>query len=169
MQPGGSAGKPGELSAQTFEQHARLRVAFWTDDADAEAHPTVAARERPAVAARSDIVKGFLVAMQANPINRGPARSFLSAHARPGWKPDSGTIVYESSSIRMHGPDVVVRLNDVHQLDASGVWQQRSPRVRTLTFQMVRDHARNRGRKVVDVAAAVVEGHPLLPRRRDAD
>jgi len=88
---------------------------------------------------RSDIVKGFLVAMQANPINRGPARSFLSAHARPGWKPDAGTIVYESSTIRMRGPEVVVRLSDVHQLDASGVWQQGGPRVLTLTFQMVRD------------------------------
>jgi response regulator NasT len=36
-------------------------------------------------------------------------------------------------------------------------------------FTMLRDHARGRGRKVVDVAASVVEGHSLLPRRRDAD
>jgi response regulator NasT len=31
-------------------------------------------------------------------------------------------------------------------------------------FRMLRDHARNRGRKVVDLAATVIEGHALLPR-----
>ena len=37
-------------------------------------------------------------------------------------------------------------------------------------FAMLRDHARNRGRKVVDVAdARSSSGHPLRPRRRDAD
>ena len=91
-------------------------------------------------ASRSEIVKGFLVAMQANPINFGPARSYLSAHARPGWKPDAGTIIYESSTIRMHGPEVVVRLSDVRQLDASGVWRQGGPRSLRLTFQVIRDH-----------------------------
>ncbi len=36
-------------------------------------------------------------------------------------------------------------------------------------FALLRDHARSRGRKVVDVAASVVEGHPLLPRRRGGE
>jgi AmiR/NasT family two-component response regulator len=31
-------------------------------------------------------------------------------------------------------------------------------------FGMLRDHARSRGRKVVDLAATVIEGHALLPR-----
>jgi len=89
---------------------------------------------------RSEIVKGFLVAMQANPINFGPARSFLSAHARPGWKPDAGTIIYESSTIRMHGREVLVQLSDVHQLDASGLWESDGPRSLSLTFKVTRDH-----------------------------
>lgn len=32
-------------------------------------------------------------------------------------------------------------------------------------FEMLRDHARSHNRKVVDVARAVAEGHPLLPQR----
>ena len=34
-------------------------------------------------------------------------------------------------------------------------------------FQRVRDHARSTNRTVVDVAAAVAEGHALLPKARD--
>lgn len=91
-------------------------------------------------AGRAEIVRGFLVAMQANPINTGPARSFLSAHARPGWKPDAGVIVYENATVRAHGEGVVVRLSDVRRLDASGVWLAGGPRTLTLSYQLVRDH-----------------------------
>jgi hypothetical protein len=91
-------------------------------------------------AGRAEIVRGFLVAMQANPINTGPARSFLSAHARPGWKPDAGVIVYENATVRARGQGVVVRLSDVRRLDASGVWLAGGPRTMTLTYQLVRDH-----------------------------
>src|SRR3954447_6693286 len=35
-------------------------------------------------------------------------------------------------------------------------------------FEMLREHARAGSRRVVDVAQAVVAGHGLLPRRRDA-
>jgi response regulator NasT len=52
---------------------------------------------------------------------------------------------------------------------AKGILMERHGIDERAAFAMLRDHARNRGRKVVDVAAAVVEGHPLLPRRRDAD
>ena len=34
-------------------------------------------------------------------------------------------------------------------------------------FQRVREHARSTNRTVVDVAAAVAEGHALLPKSRD--
>jgi hypothetical protein len=30
-------------------------------------------------------------------------------------------------------------------------------------FEMLRDHSRATKRKLVDIAAAVVDGHPLLP------
>ena len=36
-------------------------------------------------------------------------------------------------------------------------------------FQLLRDHARNANRRVVDVAQAVVDGHALLPSRSDQD
>ncbi len=52
---------------------------------------------------------------------------------------------------------------------AKGILMERHQVDDRAAFAMLRDHARNGGRKVVDVASAVVEGHPLLPRRRDAD
>ena len=32
-------------------------------------------------------------------------------------------------------------------------------------FELLRDHARSSGRRVVDVAQTVLDGHSLLPRR----
>jgi AmiR/NasT family two-component response regulator len=52
---------------------------------------------------------------------------------------------------------------------AKGILMERHTVDEQAAFAMLRDHSRNGGRKVVDVAAAVVEGHPLLPRRRDPD
>jgi AmiR/NasT family two-component response regulator len=52
---------------------------------------------------------------------------------------------------------------------AKGILMERHGIDDRAAFTMLRDHARNRGRKVVDLASAVVEGHPLLPRHRDAD
>jgi AmiR/NasT family two-component response regulator len=52
---------------------------------------------------------------------------------------------------------------------AKGILMERHAVDDRAAFTMLRDHARNRGRKVVDVAASVVEGHPLLPPRRDTD
>jgi AmiR/NasT family two-component response regulator len=52
---------------------------------------------------------------------------------------------------------------------AKGILMERHAIDDRAAFAMLRDHARNRGRKVVDVAISVVEGHPLLPRRRDTD
>jgi response regulator NasT len=52
---------------------------------------------------------------------------------------------------------------------AKGILMERHGVDDRAAFTMLRDQARSRGRKVVAVAAAVVEGHPLLPRRRDAD
>ena len=52
---------------------------------------------------------------------------------------------------------------------AKGILMERHMIDDRAAFSMLRDHARSRGRKVVDVAAAVAEGHSLLPRRRDTD
>lgn len=86
-----------------------------------------------------NIVKGFLVAMQANPINTGAARGFLSEHARTNWAPDGGTIVYDASTVEQHGGEVVVRLTGSHRIDASGVWLGGPAKRITLHIRMVRD------------------------------
>ena len=52
---------------------------------------------------------------------------------------------------------------------AKGVLMERHGIDDRAAFAMLRDHARNRGRKVIDVAAAILEGHPLLPRRGPGD
>jgi AmiR/NasT family two-component response regulator len=52
---------------------------------------------------------------------------------------------------------------------AKGVLMERHGIDERAAFGMMRDHARNRGRKVIDVASAILEGHPLLPRRRRED
>jgi response regulator NasT len=49
---------------------------------------------------------------------------------------------------------------------AKGILMERHGVAEREAFQMLREHARNRGRTVVDVAAAVLEGHALLPRTR---
>ena len=35
----------------------------------------------------------------------------------------------------------------------------------TEAFELLRDHSRAGGRRVIDVARAVIEGHALLPKR----
>lgn len=76
----------------------------------------------PAVGAnREAIVRGFLLATQANPPSTSVARSFLSKQARSTWKP-AGTLVYDASSVETTGTDVVARLTAGHRLDARGRW-----------------------------------------------
>jgi response regulator NasT len=50
---------------------------------------------------------------------------------------------------------------------AKGILMERHGVDDRAAFEMLRDHARSRGRKVVDVASSVAEGHALLPRRRE--
>ena len=48
---------------------------------------------------------------------------------------------------------------------AKGILMERHGIGERAAFERLRDHARAGGRRVVEVAAAVLEGHPLLPRR----
>jgi AmiR/NasT family two-component response regulator len=48
---------------------------------------------------------------------------------------------------------------------AKGIVMERHSVDERTAFEMLRDHARSSSRRVVDIAAAVVEGHSLLPRR----
>jgi AmiR/NasT family two-component response regulator len=50
---------------------------------------------------------------------------------------------------------------------AKGILMERHALDERAAFQRVREHARSTNRTVVDVAAAVAEGHALLPKGRD--
>jgi AmiR/NasT family two-component response regulator len=50
---------------------------------------------------------------------------------------------------------------------AKGILMERHNVDDRMAFQRVREHARSNNRTVVDVAAAVAEGHALLPKARD--
>lgn len=51
---------------------------------------------------------------------------------------------------------------------AKGILMERHTVDESVAFQMPRDHARAANRKLVDMAAAVVDGHPLLPKHGQA-
>ena len=48
---------------------------------------------------------------------------------------------------------------------AKGILMERHSVDDTKAFDMLRDRSRTANRKLVDIAAAVVDGHPLLPKR----
>ena len=50
---------------------------------------------------------------------------------------------------------------------AKGILMERHSIDETAAFQMLRDHARAANRKLVDIAAAVVDGHALLPKQSE--
>jgi response regulator NasT len=51
---------------------------------------------------------------------------------------------------------------------AKGILMERHAVDESTAFEMLRDHARSVNRRLVDVAAAVVDGHPLLPKQTQA-
>jgi AmiR/NasT family two-component response regulator len=51
---------------------------------------------------------------------------------------------------------------------AKGILMERHSIDETTAFEMLRDHSRARNRKLIDIASAVVDGHPLLPKRSKA-
>src|SRR5829696_6016407 len=58
------------------------------------------------------IVRGFLLAMQANPPSVAVARSFLSRRAKATWKPNEGTIVYDGKTVESVGNEVAAQLRE---------------------------------------------------------
>src|SRR5918996_285142 len=51
---------------------------------------------------------------------------------------------------------------------AKGILMERHSVDEAAAFQMLREHARTGNRKLVDIAAAVVDGHALLPKQSQA-
>ncbi len=89
-------------------------------------------------ATRSDIVRGFLVAMTAIPIQPNTAREFLSKDAAAAWDPENETITYvDYPPLKESAEGVTVTLTDPDRLDAQGAWQGPLPRgQRTIRFPM---------------------------------
>ena len=71
---------------------------------------------------RAAVVRGFLLATQANPPSTSVARTFLAESARSTWKP-AGAVVYATSSIEDRPERVVAHLSDAHRIDARGSWE----------------------------------------------
>jgi hypothetical protein len=70
----------------------------------------------------SEIVRGFLVAMQATPLSTTVARQFLTEGSSTRWVPEKGTVVYESQKPELVGSDVRLTLEGTRALDARGRW-----------------------------------------------
>ena len=87
---------------------------------------------------RADIVRGFLVAMTATPIQTNTARKFLTEDAAAAWTPEDETITYSGYPRVDEGAlGVSVALTDPDRLDAQGAWQGPLPRAQqTLGFPM---------------------------------
>lgn len=86
---------------------------------------------------RSDIVKHFLEAMRASPIDTTVAKKFLTKDAAAAWQPERETITYVSLSGPVGGSSLKVRLLDTAHYDARGSFQGELPRSRrTLDFPM---------------------------------
>jgi len=73
---------------------------------------------------RAGVVRGFLLAMQANPPSTAVARQFLSEQARTRWRPVEGTIVYSTATVEPTSDSVAARFGDAHRLDPAGSWEQ---------------------------------------------
>jgi hypothetical protein len=69
-----------------------------------------------------EIVRHFLDAMTANPIQTSVAKQFLSSSARNAWNPERRMITYSDATTPTGNTDVDVTLIDANTLDSRGVW-----------------------------------------------
>lgn len=88
---------------------------------------------------REAIVRGFLTAMEANPVSIRAARSFLTTRAAEGWRPNTETLVYQASALNVSERDVGVRLSGVSRLNEQGTWNPDTVATRDLTLRLVRE------------------------------
>lgn len=76
-------------------------------------------------ASRAEIVRGFLDAMTAVPIQTTSAAEFLTQEARASWRPERETVTYGDRSPALDtGTEVSVRMLDgANRFDARGSWR----------------------------------------------
>ncbi len=85
----------------------------------------------------TDIVRHFLEAMTATPIQTNSAAEFLTEDAQASWEPEGETIVYGDATQPKGQTRVSVALTDAHVLDSRGVFAGRLPPAdRTFSFRM---------------------------------
>jgi hypothetical protein len=88
----------------------------------------------------TEIVKHFLDAMAANPIQVSTARLFLSHRAATNWSPFDRTITYSESTLPEGVDRVGVTFDDANHLDGRGAWLGSVPRTQErMTFPMVKE------------------------------
>lgn len=86
--------------------------------------PYINPRPPQAGATRVEVVRGFLNAMTATPVQTNTAREFLSEDAASAWTPEDQTITYGSvPRVVPSGTNVRMTLSDSDRLDAQGAWQ----------------------------------------------
>ena len=86
---------------------------------------------------RADIVRGFLVAMTATPIQTNTAREFLTKDAAAAWSPDATVTYADSPRVAETPAGVSVTLAEPDLLDLQGAWQGPLPKSqRTIEFPM---------------------------------
>lgn len=78
-------------------------------------------------ASAPDIVKGFLDAMTATPIQTNVAKQFLTKDAQSVWNPERQTITYADTPAPTGLSYVQVALAGAHRYDARGAWRGSLP------------------------------------------
>lgn len=91
-------------------------------------------------ASPTEIVQGFLDAMQATPVQTSTAREFLAAEFADAWDPQRETVTYTDLT-PPHGSTIVtVDLSEANHLDEQGVWRGTAGMADSqLHFAMVRE------------------------------
>ena len=88
-------------------------------------------------ATRTEIVRGFLDAMTATPVQPNTAKQFLTDDAAASWNPVQTITYADFAPLRETPTGVAVALPDAHYLDAQGKWQGPLPRAdRVVDFPM---------------------------------
>ncbi|HYF71963.1 MAG TPA: GerMN domain-containing protein, partial [Nocardioides sp.] len=89
-------------------------------------------------AAPAEIVRQFLIAMQAVPVSTKVAREFLTKDAAASWNPQQETITYPVPPTPTDsGQEVSIQLPEANHLDSRRAWRGALPRAqRTITFPM---------------------------------
>jgi hypothetical protein len=97
--------------------------------------PPPSAGEQPA-----DVVKGFLDALTAIPVQTNTAKQYLTRAAASSWRPERGTITYADASLPEGSNRVSVELSGANRLDGGGSWRGPLPAdERVLAFTMERE------------------------------